>query len=116
MHDISMKLIGPWEVRRRIKLPALVHAADAMAVERIVGELKGVLKVVADPDKHQVTVRYDANQAGYPTIIEAMKSIGFPPLDSWWCRIKGNWYQYSDDNTRDVAKVPPAACCNKPPK
>ncbi len=112
----SMKLIGPWEVRRRIKLPALVHAADAMAVERVVGDLNGVLKVATNLDKHQVIVCYDASQAAYQTIIEAMVSIGFPPLDNWWCRVKSNWYQYSDANTKENAKTPPAACCNKPPK
>lgn len=112
----SMKLVGPWEVRRRIKLPALVHAADAMAVERVVSALSGVLKVATNLDKHLVIVRYDASQATYQTIIEAVKSIGFPPLDSWWCRMKGNLYQNSDANIRDISKTPPAACCNKPPK
>jgi hypothetical protein len=30
-----MKPTGTWEVRRRIKVPALVQAADAMAVEPV---------------------------------------------------------------------------------
>ena len=112
----SMKPTGTWEVRRRINVPALAHAADAMAVERAVGELPGVRKVATDLDKHQVVVRYDTSQCAYDSIVDVLKCIGFPPLDSWWNRLKGNWYQYTDTNASDNAKASPRACCNKPPK
>ncbi|MBL3618772.1 MAG: cation transporter, partial [gamma proteobacterium endosymbiont of Lamellibrachia anaximandri] len=58
----SLKPVGTWEVRHRIKIPALVHAADAMVVERAVSALPGVCKVAADVEKHQVIVRYDRCQ------------------------------------------------------
>ena len=111
-----MKPAGTWEVRRRIKIPALVHAADAMAVERAVGALSGVRKVATDVDKHQVDVRYDASQSAYQAIVEVLENAGFPPLDNWWSRVKGNWFQYTDTNAMDNAKAPPPACCNKPPR
>ena len=89
-----MKPAGVWEVRRRIKIPALVYAADAMAVERAVSALSGVRKVAADVDKYQVVVRYDASQSVYQAIIEVLEDSGFPPLDSWWSRYKGSWFQF----------------------
>ena len=91
-----MNPVGTWEVRRRIKIPALVHAADAMAVERAVSALSGVRKVATDVGKHQVVVRYDASQSDYQAIVEVLESTGFPPLDNWWSRFKGDWFQYSD--------------------
>jgi copper chaperone CopZ len=112
----SMRPVGTWEVRRRIKIPALVHAADAMAVERVVSALSGVRKVAADVDKQEVVVRYDASQSAYQMIVEVLENIGFPPLDNWWSRFKGNWFQYSDTNARDNANAPSPACCNKPPR
>ncbi len=112
----SLKPSGPWEVRRRIKLQSMSHAADALAVERAVAELPGVVKVVADLDKRHVEVRYDASRQNYQNIVETMEKTGFPPLDSWWSRFKGNWYRFSDETARENAKAPPPACCNKPPK
>ena len=112
----SIKPTGIWEVRRRIKVPAMAHAADTMAVERAVSTISGVRKVATDREKLQVVVRYDASLSDYQSIVEALENAGFPPLDSWWSRMKGNWYQYSDTNTRDNANAPPPACCNKPPK
>lgn len=111
-----MKPVGVWEVRRSIRIPALVHAADTMAVERAVGALSGVRKVVTDVDKHQLVVRYDASQSSYQAIVEVLEIAGFPPLDNWWNRVKGNCYQFSDTNAKDNAKAPPPACCNRPPK
>lgn len=111
-----MKPIGTWEVRRRIKVPALVHAADVIAVERAVRKLSGVRRMASDVEKHQVVVRYDASQSSYQAIVEVLENTGFPPLDNWWSRFKGNLYQYTDTNARDNAHAPPPACCNKPPK
>jgi len=111
-----MKPVGVWEVRRRIKVPALVHAADAMAVEHAVSALSGIRKVATYVDKHLVMVRYDASQSAYQAIVEVLECAGFPPLDNWWSRLKGNWFQYSDTNARSNANEPPPACCNKPPK
>jgi copper chaperone CopZ len=112
----SLKPSGPWEVRRKIKLYSLGHAADALAVERALTELPGVVKAVADVDKHRVEVRYDASQQNFQNIVETMENTGFPPLDNWWSRFKGNWYRFSDETARENAKAPQSACCNKPPK
>ena len=112
----SMKSDGAWDVNRRITIPALVHAADGMAIERVVNAISGVRNVSINVDKHQVAVRYVASKTDYREILELMENTGFPPLDSWWSRVRGNWYEFSDSNARDNAKAPPPACCNKPPK
>lgn len=112
----SMKPAGTWEVRRRIRIPALGHAADAMAVEHALGEVTGILKVAADVAKRQVSVLYDAIGSDYRSIVTALEEAGFPPLDNGWSRLKADWYQYSDTNARENANARPSACCNKPPK
>lgn len=111
-----MNPVGAWEVRRRIKVPALVHDADAMAVERVLGPLPGIRKVAADASRQQVVVLYDITGADFQTILTSLEDVGFPPLDNWWSRRKMNWYQFTESNGRENAKAPPAACCNKPPK
>jgi hypothetical protein len=111
-----MKPVGVWEVRRRIKIPTLVHAADAIEVEHVIGMLSGVYMVATDLEKHLITVLYDASQVDYQTILNALGNTRFAPMDNWWSQIKGSWYGFTDTNARDNAKAPPAACCNKPPK
>ena len=111
-----MKPVGSWEVRRRIKVPALVHGADAMAVERVLGSLPGIRKAAADAARHQVVVLYDITGVDFETIASSLEEEGFPPLDNWWSRRKMSWYQFTDSNGRENAKAPPSACCNKPPK
>lgn len=112
----SLKPAGAWEVRRRIKIPALGHDADAMAVERFLGSLPGIRKGVADATRQQVVVLYDITGVDYQAIFASLEDAGFPPLDNWWSRRKMSWYHYTDSNGRENAKTPPAACCNKPPK
>jgi copper chaperone CopZ len=111
-----MQSTDAWVVRRRIKIPVLQNTADTEEVESTVGELPGVRNVTLDLNKHQVIVHYDASQSSYREIVQTMQDAGFPPSDSWWNRIKGGWYQYTDENARDNAKAPTPACCNKPPK
>jgi copper chaperone CopZ len=94
----------------------LGHAADAMAIERGLGDVPGILKVVADVAKRQVSVLYDATDSDYRSLVTALEETGFPPLDNRWSRLKAGWYQYSDTNARESAQVRPSACCNKPSK
>ncbi len=115
-NQAPMKPTGTWEVRRRIKIQALGHAADAMAVERVLGALSGVRMVATDVAKQQVAVLYDATVVDYQLIEEGLENMGFPPLDTWWSRFKSSWFQYSDSNARENAHARPSACCNKPPK
>lgn len=111
-----LKPIGPWEVKRKINVPSLARSEHALEIERSVSSIKGVCTVVTDAHKHQISVRYDASKTDYQSILKAIESTGFLPLDNWWARFKGGWIQYADTNTRDNAKAPPPACCNKPPK
>ena len=110
-----MKPVGVWDVRRRINISTLVHAEEAIAVERTIGALPGVCKVSADVEKQRITLRYDASQIDYQAILDALENTGFPPINSWWSQIKCGWFQFVDTNARANAKAAPAACCNKPP-
>lgn len=112
----SLKPSGPWEVRRRIRMPSLTHQADGLAAERAVSELSGVVAVIANVEKHRLDIRYDASRLNYLRIVETLEQTGFPPLVSWWSRMKSNWYRFSDETARENAQAPPPACCNKPPK
>ncbi|MEJ2453463.1 MAG: heavy-metal-associated domain-containing protein [Candidatus Thiodiazotropha sp.] len=112
----SLKPSGPWEVRRRIRLPSLSHQADALAVEGVISALPGVVTAVADVEKQRLDIRYDASRLNYLRIVEALEQTGFPALVSWWSRMKSNWYRFTDETARENANVPPSACCNKPPR
>ena len=112
----SMKPEGVWDVKRRITIPGLVHAADGMAIERAVNAITGFHNISVDVDKHQVAILYDASKTDYRKILELLENTGFPRSDNWWGRVRSNWYAYCDANARDNAKAPPPACCNKPPK
>lgn len=111
-----LKPEGTWEVLRHIKIPGLNHSAGAVAVEAILGDMPGIRKTSSNLATHSLSVRYDASQLNYHAITDALKNAGFPPLDTWWTRIKGGFYQYADTNARDNAKAPAPACCNKSPK
>ncbi len=87
-----------------------------MAVEAKIGSLPGVRTVTADVKKHRAVVSYDVTVMDYRSIIAALEEAGFPPLDDWLSRVKGNWYRFTEENARENAKAPPPACCNKPPK
>lgn len=112
----ATKPTGVWDVRRKIKIPALVHQADAMTLEGRVESLPGVHSVAADIEKRQLIVCYDVTGSDYQSIIEALEDTGFPPLDNWLSRRKRSWYEYTETTARENAKAPPPPCCNKPPK
>lgn len=106
---------GVWRVRRRIKIPALSHAADALSMQRSLVELAGVHEVTADLGKRRLNVSYDVTATSFDTIFDTLEQIGFPPQEDWWSRRKMSWYRFTEDNARANAKTAPAACCNKPP-
>ncbi len=112
----SLKPEGAWEVRRSIAVPTLDKFGDAEKLESELAELGGVCKVVADAERHRIELCYDASRTDYQAVAAALKQAGFPPSGSWWNRLKGNWFQFTDTNAHDNASAPPPSCCNKPPK
>lgn len=112
----SIKSGGAWNVNRRINIPVLAHATDGVKIERILNEVPGVREVIVNVEKHLIVVRYDASKSDYQMIVERLENAGFPQSNSWWSRLRGSLYQFTDTNARDNAKAPPPACCNKPPK
>lgn len=115
-HRASMKPQTAWEACRCIKLPAISHAADGMAIEKALAKVPGVIKTEIDINRRRLRVLYNATLTEFKTISEILEDTGFPPTQSWWQKVKGNWYEYLDDNARTNAKAPAPPCCNKPPK
>jgi hypothetical protein len=105
-----------WKVKRRIKIPALVHEADALSIKRTLGRLAGVYLVDANISKQRLIVGYDIIKTDCQTILALLEETGFPPLDSFWSRCRMGWYRFTDENGRANAKAPPSSCCNKPPR
>lgn len=114
--SVSVKSSDAWEVHRHIKIPGLVHQADAMMLESKIGSQSGVRAVTSEVTHHRLTIKYDVRVANYTAVIELLEQLGFPPLDSWFQRRKQAWYEFTESNARDNANLPPPACCNKPPK
>jgi hypothetical protein len=107
---------GIWDVRRRIRVPALGHEADAAALVRVMESFNGVKEVVADAGRNRIDIRYDASVVDYQSLMAVLEEQGYPPAKNWWTSLKGNWYQFTDSNSRENANLPPPACCNKAPK
>lgn len=109
------KSAGFWDVCRKIRIAGLQEAADATEMTRILEALNGVKKVKPEVEKARVIICYDASRIDYKTISAALQGKGFAPAAGWWSRLKGGWYQFNDSNARENARLPPPACCNKPP-
>lgn len=114
-HD-PLKPVGIWEVRRTITVPTLAEANGIMKVEKSVAELPGVRKVIANSELHRIELCYDASKTDYQAIAEKLTQTSMPPSASWWNRLKGCWFQFTDANIRNNANAPPPPCCNKPPR
>lgn len=105
---------GTWDVRRRLPLPGLRHAADGMKLEQVLQKVEGVKGVIADTGKHSLLVAYDVTRTDYRSLCGLLEGEGFPVKDNWLARIRGNWYQYLDTTGRDNAHVPEPPCCSNP--
>lgn len=115
MTHASLKLQGPWEVRRKFKVAGLSHAADARKVEQALFGIAGVRALSVDLSRRLVRVRYETTETDCQTIRNALETAGFPLADGWWTRRKYQWLQNLDLTGRENAGVKPSPCCNKPP-
>jgi hypothetical protein len=114
--NYTSKSGGIWDVRRRVRIPSLVHEADGAALSRELESLEGIKRVVPDVSHHKIGITYDASLMDYHTVCVTLEKQGFPPANGWMDRLKANWYQFTDSNSRENANLPPPACCNKAPK
>jgi len=107
---------GVWCVRRRMRIPAMRHRADAITVERALADIDGVLRVSANCESRWVAVNYLLTKTDYQSLERVLENTGFPTVAGPWARFRSRWYQNLDLTGRENAAVPPAACCNRPPK
>jgi hypothetical protein len=104
-----------WEVRRRIRLPALQDPGDGAAAVRALAGIDGVLRVSVDPAKRWAAVDYLVTKTDYQSLEQALDAAGLKPATGRWARLRSGWYQNLDLTGRENAAEPPPACCNKPP-
>lgn len=106
--------MGPWDARRRIRLPGLSHGADREALERRLQGLDGVRSVKVSDAGRQVSVVYDRTRLDYGQIETALERAGFPAAKSLWSRMKAGWFRYLDTTARENARAPAPPCCSNP--
>lgn len=107
--------LSAWEVRRRIRVRGLRDKTGKAAAERALGDVDGVLRVSADPEKSRVIVDYLVTKTDYQSLEGALEAAGVPPATGRWARFKSGWYQNLDLTGRDNGSTPAPACCSKPP-
>ena len=113
-HNRSSSVNGAWEVKRRFRLPGLSHERDAQVVTEWLGRLPGVLATKPDVGRRRLQVVYDITRTDYLQVLEALEQAGFPVSGGRWARLKANWFQYRDRNSRVNRAVPGAPVGSNP--
>jgi len=111
----ALKLEGPWEVRRKLKIPEMSDLADGEHVEQILNQVSGVRGYAVDLSHHLVRIRYETTETDYETIRTALSAAGLSPVRGRWADRKARWLQGLDLTSRENAGARPSPCCNKPP-
>ena len=89
MTQAALKLRGPWEVRRKFRIPTLSDAGGAAHVEQALNQVTGVKGLAIELGRHLVKVRYETTETDYTTISNALNAIGLPPKHGLWGRSQG---------------------------
>ncbi len=110
-----LKLEGPREVRRKLKIPEMSDWADGEHVEQTLNQVSGVRGCVVDLSHHLVRIRYETTETDYETIRTALSAAGLSPMRGWWADRKARWLQGLDLTSRENAGTRPSPCRNKPP-
>jgi hypothetical protein len=100
-------------VVRKIQLSQPDSIAAACEILR---QQDAVVAVWEDKPKQSVEVEYDQGKTGYLLLLTRLQQQGIEVQKGWLGRFKSQWFDYIDTTVRENAAVPPAACCNKPPK
>ncbi len=103
-------------MRRRLVLARAPTAAEAEALADRLRALPGVLGVWTRPGARRVTVEYLASRTDYTRLSRRLAELGYGPARGPWARLRRAWLTLLDENARANAKVPPPACCNRPPR
>ena len=113
--DPALKLQGPWEVRRKFKIPELSDSSDGEHVEQALNQIAGVRGLAVDLSHHLVRTRHETTGTDYETIRNALSAAGLPPMHGWWADQKARWLQNLDLTSRENAGVRSSRRCNEPP-
>ncbi|MCU7959970.1 MAG: heavy-metal-associated domain-containing protein [gamma proteobacterium symbiont of Bathyaustriella thionipta] len=104
-----------WIFRHAITIPGLMNESQVHAIHQHLAGLKGIQQIDEQPDKHRLRVSYDVRVCSYQEILQSLQKAAIPVSEGMWQKLRNYWFQFTDANTRDNARLPVASCCNKPP-
>ena len=102
-----------FRVRRRLDVPDLQNAADALRAKSLLLRMDGVLSASADSEAGRVWIEYLQTQTDYRSLQDALTAAGFRPARGRWARIRRAWLTNLDE-ARANAAAPQAPCCSRP--
>ncbi|MEH6650320.1 MAG: hypothetical protein V7707_09875 [Motiliproteus sp.] len=90
-------------------------------IEPLVAQLSALVQVddvsiTRNGSKSMLNIAYDASVRPQPLddIKQALATMGACIADDWWARFKQRYYEFTDQNVYDNARLQPH-CCNKAP-
>jgi hypothetical protein len=83
---------------------------DTELIVTKIDDMPGINTVSLDNDQLMLHLSYDASQLSIDEIEEVIEKCGIRISRDWWTRIKKNWYQFTDSNSRSNASHR-SGCC-----
>ncbi len=103
-------------VRRKISLSAPVSNEQIQKCITSMRENEAIQNVEYGRSSNTLSIEYDQLLTNYSTLLAHLSELDIAYKESLTFKLRKNWYDYLDANTRENALAPPASCCNKPPK
>ena len=104
-----------FRVRRRLDLPDLQDAGDALRVQSLLSRIDGILSVSDDSETGRVWIDYLQTRTDSRSLQDALTAAGFRPACARWARIRRAWLTHLYETARANAAAPQALCCSRPP-
>ena len=99
---------------RKIKLQR-ANASVTEQIERILSNIEGIEKFSVDEEHRILTVTYDLEKLMLKTIVSLIQSVSVQIDNSWFSKMKRNWFNFTEQNELDNLHVNPT-CCSQPPE
>ena len=79
------------------------ESLDSELIVTRIEDMPGINTVSLDKDQLVLHLSYDASQLSINEIDEVIEKCGIRFSRDWWTRVKKNWYQFTDSNSRSNA-------------
>jgi len=113
-NNMSIKKVC--QVTREIKVSGSNSDLDVSRIKSELMCVEGVLEINFKLSSQKAMISYDLDKLNYEDVLEEIKLAGFFVESGIFSKLKQQWVAYLDSNIKDNSHLPPAACCNKPPK